>query len=289
MHASRSPAREAHPRSETCGDGCQPLPSLAGTAAVGTSRRSVTHVLRERRKRKEPCALRGRSRHPSKPRRPEHKASPGSHAGHSLACTARKLMGWRRGEPSRPRIDSLRAIPTVTHRPPVCDGPCNRRRNTWRPGSESNRRTRICSPLHDHSATWPVTRMPGQVPKGNPATFDGNRFARPRNNRPRRAGVSENWSGKRDSNSRPRPWQGRALPTELFPREPVMIRAPGVPIKPSEPARPPASGRWPGPAMRHACRQYRTRSSARPRPPARLRRRTNHAGRRPPCRAPTGG
>ena len=25
-------------------------------------------------------------------------------------------------------------------------------------------------------------------------------------------------SGKRGSNSRPRPWQGRALPTELFPR-----------------------------------------------------------------------
>ena len=25
------------------------------------------------------------------------------------------------------------------------------------------------------------------------------------------------WSGKRDSDSRPRPWQGRALPTELFP------------------------------------------------------------------------
>src|SRR5690348_5630354 len=35
------------------------------------------------------------------------------------------------------------------------------------------------------------------------------------------------WSGKRDSNSRPRPWQGRALPTELFPREPVMITQPG--------------------------------------------------------------
>ena len=26
------------------------------------------------------------------------------------------------------------------------------------------------------------------------------------------------WSGKRDLNSRPRPWQGRALPTELFPQ-----------------------------------------------------------------------
>ncbi len=25
------------------------------------------------------------------------------------------------------------------------------------------------------------------------------------------------WSGQRDSNSRPRPWQGRALPTELCP------------------------------------------------------------------------
>ncbi len=27
------------------------------------------------------------------------------------------------------------------------------------------------------------------------------------------------WSGKRDSNSRPQPWQGCALPTELFPLE----------------------------------------------------------------------
>ncbi len=32
---------------------------------------------------------------------------------------------------------------------------------------------------------------------------------------PNRLGL--NWSGKRGSNSRPRPWQGRALPTELFP------------------------------------------------------------------------
>ena len=35
-----------------------------------------------------------------------------------------------------------------------------RGRVAWRPGSESNRRTRICSPLHDHSATWPVTNGP---------------------------------------------------------------------------------------------------------------------------------
>ena len=25
----------------------------------------------------------------------------------------------------------------------------------WRPGSELNRRRRLCRPLHDHSATWP--------------------------------------------------------------------------------------------------------------------------------------
>ena len=30
--------------------------------------------------------------------------------------------------------------------------------------------------------------------------------------------YSECMSGKRDSNPRPRPWQGRALPTELFPQ-----------------------------------------------------------------------
>src|SRR5215470_16765215 len=35
-----------------------------------------------------------------------------------------------------------------------------------------------------------------------------------------RAGAlpERNWSGKRVSNSRPQPWQGCALPTELFPR-----------------------------------------------------------------------
>jgi hypothetical protein len=32
------------------------------------------------------------------------------------------------------------------------------------------------------------------------------------------ASLFENWSGKRVSNSRPQPWQGCALPTELFPR-----------------------------------------------------------------------
>ena len=36
-------------------------------------------------------------------------------------------------------------------------------------------------------------------------------------------GISGLVSGKRDSNSRPRPWQGRALPTELFPHQKATI------------------------------------------------------------------
>ena len=31
--------------------------------------------------------------------------------------------------------------------------------------------------------------------------------------------INKQLSGKRDSDPRPRPWQGRALPTELFPRK----------------------------------------------------------------------
>lgn len=31
-------------------------------------------------------------------------------------------------------------------------------------------------------------------------------------------GISKKKSGKRDSNPRPLPWQGNALPAELFPR-----------------------------------------------------------------------
>src|SRR6185503_3577869 len=36
--------------------------------------------------------------------------------------------------------------------------------------------------------------------------------------KPLRVVRGRTWSGKRDSNPRPRPWQGRALPTELFPQ-----------------------------------------------------------------------
>src|SRR5438876_1205893 len=73
------------------------------------------------------------------------------------------------------------------------------------PISESNRRPRLCRPLHDHSAIPPAV-----VKREGPD----------RALLPGESGLPFRiWSGKRVSNSRPQPWQGCALPTELFPRK----------------------------------------------------------------------
>ena len=71
----------------------------------------------------------------------------------------------------------------------------------WRRDPESNRGTRLCRPLHNHSAIAP-----------RPKTRAGNKRGK--------ALLSpvEIWSGRRVSNSRPIPWQGIALPTELLPQ-----------------------------------------------------------------------
>ncbi len=123
----------------------------------------------------------------------------------------------------------------------------------WRRRPESNRRTRLCRPLHNHFATPPgaqhrivaiheeprICRADKQKGKqGFPSGLSGKRGSNsrpqpwqgcalptelfPRNRLCRRAITStrphiSNWSGKRGSNSRPQPWQGCALPTELFP------------------------------------------------------------------------
>jgi hypothetical protein len=61
--------------------------------------------------------------------------------------------------------------------------------------SESNRRKRLCRPLHDHSATQPHQNKVRQYILSQTPTH-----------------LNGTWSGKRDSNSRPQPWQGCALP-----------------------------------------------------------------------------
>ena len=65
----------------------------------------------------------------------------------------------------------------------------------WRREPESNRPTRICNPVHNRFAIAPY-----------------------REKREADASLSI-WSGRRVSNSRPQPWQGCALPTELLPHE----------------------------------------------------------------------
>ena len=74
----------------------------------------------------------------------------------------------------------------------------------WRRDSESNRGTRLCRPLHNHSAIAPRPFRPAAPYHLGPPDW-----ALP--------GLRNLWSGKRVSNSRPQPWQGCALPTELFP------------------------------------------------------------------------
>jgi hypothetical protein len=69
----------------------------------------------------------------------------------------------------------------------------------WRRGPESNRPTRICNPVHNRFATAPCLVY---TKKGSDPNFP----------------FSKIWSGKPVSNRRPQPWQGCALPTELFPR-----------------------------------------------------------------------
>ncbi len=99
------------------------------------------------------------------------------------------------------------------------------RRDYWRQGPESNRRTRLCRPLHNHSATPP--RVHGAFAENDrrqTSTSRVNSPTRARRHAPARKLKREAWlpfgiwSGRRVSNSRPQPWQGCALPTELLPR-----------------------------------------------------------------------
>ena len=65
---------------------------------------------------------------------------------HERPASTSSLRRRAKKNPGRGRDSSG----TVAPRPERC-----RMRRNWRPGSELNRRTRICSPLHNHSATRP--------------------------------------------------------------------------------------------------------------------------------------
>ena len=96
---------------------------------------------------------------------------------------------------------------------------------TWRRDPESNRARRICNPLHNRFAIAPK-RMPTDHATKQRGSLTFPCFA---SRRPRKA-AGFVWSGRRVSNSRPQPWQGCALPTELLPHRTapsrVLLRCP---------------------------------------------------------------
>ena len=73
---------------------------------------------------------------------------------------------------------------------------------SWRRDPESNRARRICNPLHNRFAI---------APRPPPSVWHSDKKGKPE------ASLFSDWSGRRVSNSRPQPWQGCALPTELLP------------------------------------------------------------------------
>lgn len=85
---------------------------------------------------------------------------------------------------------------------------------TWRREPESNRPKRLCRPLHNRFAIAPKADCR--------CRRDGTRqilIRRPPRPSNKKGSVASHvWSGRRVSNSRPQPWQGCALPTELLPR-----------------------------------------------------------------------
>src|SRR6476620_4051307 len=86
-------------------------------------------------------------------------------------------------------------------------------------------------------------------------------FAAAQTTRPRvlRGLALRIWSGKRDSNSRPRPWQGRALPTELFPRKNAHYGDAANLVNPRAHSCPKSNGRFDATSPRtdgHAARRY---------------------------------
>ena len=90
---------------------------------------------------------------------------------------------------------------------------------TWRREPESNRRTRLCRPLHNHSAIAPIASPPSLV---EGLTLED--CLRNEKGSLKKLPL-QNWSGRRVSNSRPQPWQGCALPTELLPQTAVSDRS----------------------------------------------------------------
>jgi hypothetical protein len=88
--------------------------------------------------------------------------------------------------------------------------------NYWRREPESNRPKRLCRPLHNRFAIAPQADW--NLDAGSQICLvDEKTVTVGPSNKKGSVASPYVWSGRRGSNSRPQPWQGCALPTELLP------------------------------------------------------------------------
>ena len=114
-------------------------------------------------------------------------------------CVREALIGLELGgNPGKKRNRAKTALAVKKQKAQPCGSrPSCFYQELWRRDPESNWARRICNPLHNRFAIAPFfCDKKGKL----------------------LASLFGIWSGKRVSNSRPQPWQGCALPTELFPQ-----------------------------------------------------------------------
>ena len=105
-------------------------------------------------------------------RRGDHRASKGREKPRvcrlwSAACRSRAPSAADPSVADPSLADSGRSARNQGRLHPTTSGRCDQESlfwKFWRPGPESNRRTRICNPLHNHSATGP-RQLPASVRK----------------------------------------------------------------------------------------------------------------------------
>ena len=114
-----------------------------------------------------------------------------------------KRRGWK-------FVDSARTRPGGGGRSQITAATADRK--SWRRRPDSNRGWRFCRPLPCHLATAPSGRRRGRLGEDSRSRSLGGQV------QPFERGealidlAGGRWSGKRDSNPRLRPWQGRTLP-----------------------------------------------------------------------------
>ncbi len=135
---------------------------------------------------------------------------------HQLSATdspTRQLPESGRGGVTRTFLAGARGFEPLTssvsgkRSPPELSARSSDSVRVSRRGPELNRCTGFCRPLPNHSAT-PPKRLAGHA--GPQRSLRDGRKRSPRDRL--------RWSGRRDSNPRPPPWQGGALPAEPRPR-----------------------------------------------------------------------